>query len=65
MFRPFDSGSLNMPTDTVLSAVWELAAFKDTCINPLIFQIFCLIMPIKLFFLKLGNHWNIEGLKTT
>ncbi|MCP4054011.1 MAG: hypothetical protein GY739_13270 [Mesoflavibacter sp.] len=30
IFRPFNSGSYDMQTDNVLSAVWQLAKFKDT-----------------------------------
>ena len=30
IFRSFNSGSIDMRTKIVLSAVWQLAAFKDT-----------------------------------
>ena len=30
IFRPFNSSSFDMRTDNVLSAIWQLAAFKDT-----------------------------------
>ena len=29
VLRSFNSGSIDMRTDSVLSAVWKLAAFKD------------------------------------
>ena len=29
-FRHFNSGSFDVRTDTVLSAIWQLAGFKDT-----------------------------------
>ncbi len=30
IFRPFNSGSFDVQTDTVLAAVWQLSAFTDT-----------------------------------
>ncbi len=30
VLRPFNSGSFDMRTNNVLSAVWQLAAFKNT-----------------------------------